>query len=251
MSATSASFKSGDWVRQRKAPHVMGQVTRRDGNVYRVRWIGKALARGRGGKALQRARKLPCGLLLEGSLDSPLTSRRSEARILAEWLESAGHELAHKIIHCVEDLDVLRPAIARTDFLFVHVNCHGGQHRSKGPYITLSPTSKKVYLLEESTYSAFRRCFASRSVLFSACELGKYEHQMQEFRKLAGLRWVAAYSRVVCDYEALPFDLCVYLGILHHAWTFRTSVQRAIEGFKSMGILGGVGQGQTLVRLFG
>lgn len=239
-------YEKSVWVTGRRSG--AGQVIGWTKGAYHVRWLGTGKAERVGVRALKKARLLPCGLLLEGSLDSDLTSRRSEERLLAEWLESIGHKLAHKTVHSVDDLFVLAPRIRKTNYLFAHFNCHGKVGSGKDPRISLAPDGEWIDLLEADTVEAFRECFSGRAVLFSACDLGKYQGAMLSFKRRAGLKHVAAYTRPVYDYEAALVDLCIYQGILHHCLTFRTAVERAVAGFQKMGILGT--PGQALLKVF-
>jgi hypothetical protein len=226
-----------DWARRRHDGQV-GQVVRRKGNRYSVRFLGSRRAESIGGKGLKTARA-PMALLLEGSLDSHLTSSRSESRILDDWLRSHFWEsrVAYKNIHRLEDLDIIGRQIAASDYLFVHFNCHGAAGGKRGPYIKLFP-GKKTFLLEDASIETFKRHFAGRDILFSACELGRYEASMRQFKERAALGEVAAYSRSVCDYEATIVDLCIYQSILGNACTFRTAVTRALEAVRNLGIVG-------------
>jgi len=60
----------------------------------------------------------------------------------------------------------------------------------------------------------------------------------------ADLRYVAAFSRTICDDEAILFDISLYHGMLNVGLTFRAAVERARSALEKFGIRGGVGRGQ-------
>jgi hypothetical protein len=56
----------------------------------------------------------------------------------------------------------------------------------------------------------FGNAFGGMSLLFSACLLGKYQSELEEFKKNSGLSYVAGFTKEVCDWEALIFNVLLY-----------------------------------------
>lgn len=203
------------------------------------------------GKGLRKV-KAPVALLLEGSLDPDLSSERSEARILSEWLLTHEYPISlfHKNIHTLDDLNVFGKSIKKAQILLVHINCHGSAAvDSKGPFIELYP-GNKTYLLDDENINILKAYFEGQDVFFEACTLGRYQKQMAELRQAAGFRTLAAYSREVYDYEAVLFSLCLYHGMLGENHNFPTAATKAVEALAAIGIHGSRGRDQHLVRIF-
>jgi hypothetical protein len=240
-----------EWVRSKTDPNRCGLVTQIRGHSALVRWLGDGKGRWFGKKAL-RACSPPRPLVLEGSLDARLHSRRSERDALLNWCEAGSVDLAFKSIHRLEDLEQIAEALGRTPPPFIHIICHG-DHDNDGPYIRFAPRDLKrnrVYLRSSSCVDAFRRCFAGLSILFSACLIGKYASDIEHFRRAAGLKYVAAFCREIFDDEAILFDLALYHSSIVLGLTFPTAVERAREALDALRIRGLAGRSQKLIKVF-
>jgi CHAT domain-containing protein len=247
------SVRRGDWVKRRNGEGVRGFITFTHGPSALVRWLGE----GRGswiGKRSIRLSSPPRALVLEGSLDSALHSPRSERDALQNWCDAAGIALAFKAVHRVEDFEQIVEALGRDRPPFVHIICHGNHDDNGRPYLLLAPRSKKrnrIYLDTAETHRAFHQSFGGQSVLFSACLVAKYERHIDNFRRSAHLKHVAAFSRTIYDDEAILFDISLYHSILSAGLTFPTAVARARDALATLGVRGGIGRGQKLVKVFG
>ena len=247
------SVKREDWVRRRNGSGLPGYVISTQGSSALVRWLGT----GRGswiGKRSLRKSFPPRPLVLEGSLDPALHSTRSEREALQNWCDASDIALAFKTVHRIEDFDQIVEALGRDRPPFVHIICHGNHDDDNRAYLLFAPKSKKrnrIYLDAPETRAAFRRCFEGQSVLFSACLVAKYERHIDEFRRSAHMKYVAAFSRTIYDDEAILFDISLYHGMLNAGLTFRAAVERARSALETLGIRGEVGRGQRLVKVFG
>ena len=242
-----AKFDIGEWVRKGNRK---GVICGKKGRQVVVRWVGTDRGEAVSPRSL-RATSKPWALALEGSLDRDLTSTRSAERVLRTWLGAEGVQLAYKTVHCLEDIRIVGRAIGKNVPPFIYISCHG-DHDGRRPYLIFSPTSRKrdrVYLDNDDTAAVFKEVFRGRPILFSACNLGKYEKPIGEFRRKAGLGRVAVYTREISDSEGLLFELMVYHGILNRHWKFETAINRATNSMATLGIRGGVGRGQAFVRV--
>jgi hypothetical protein len=221
-------------------------VQRRDGTR-----VGDSRASECGSTSLQ-ACKPPRALVLEGSLDHWLHSTRSEEDLLRTWLKANGVTLAYKNIYSLEDINILGGAIGSNRPLFVHISCHGW-YKDGHAYIRFAPGSSDKYdllLNDLKTIRTFKQAFKNLPILFSACELGKHQHEMQLFTTSTRLPCVAAFSREIYDAESMLFELLLYHGVYNNAWKFETSVDKAIESLSNLKVRGGIGKAQALVRVF-
>jgi hypothetical protein len=195
----------------------------------------------------------PAALVLEGSLDSELQSERSGEQLLRAWLGANKVKLRYKNVHMLDDIEIIRRAMGKEKPAFVHISCHGNHAEEKRPYIEFAPKATKkdrILLNDQRTIAVFRKAFEGLPVLFSACLLGKYQAEMQLFRKSARLGPVAAFTREVYDTETMVFELLLYHAVLNEGWNFTTGVQKANAALLNIGIKGGPGKHQTLVRVF-
>lgn len=243
-------FRSGDWVRLRERPGCGRVCGHRDRSAL-VRWIGSRKAEPHGTRRLRKCSP-PRALVLEGSLDGELESTRSEESVLRTWLGANEVPLAYKNVHALEDIAVISRAVGHNKPAFVHISCHG-DHDVKRPFLLFAPNSNKrsrIYLDDDRTISVFREAFAGLPILFSACLLGKYKDPMVAFRKNASVPVVGAFSREVFDSEAMLFELLLYQGVFTNGWNFRTAATKACQSLLHLGLKGGRGNGQSLIRLF-
>ena len=217
-----------------------------------VRWVGE----NRASRCYVKDLKIcnpPRALLLEGSLDRQLHSTRSEEDMLRTWLRTHNVLLAFKNIHVLDDIDMIGKAIGQNKPSFVHISCHGNLDDENRPYIVLPPKYTKddyIYLDDSKTIDVFKKHFSGLPILFSACLLGRYQTQMTEFRQSAGLLQVAAFTRVIYDYEAILFELLVYHGILENGWNFSMSIDKANKALSEILVRGSRGRNQILARVF-
>ena len=109
----------------------------------------------------------------------------------------------------------------------------------------------RVYLDDSACTELFRRLFSGRSVLFSACLVGKHASDIETFRRAAHLKYVAAFCREIMDDDAILFDLALYHATINLGLTFPVAVKRAREALDKLAIRGGRGKEQKLVRVFG
>lgn len=240
-------FKRGDWVKRGRR---LGVVRRCVARSAMVCWVGHQKAKRCGACSLKFADP-PRALVLEGSLDGELHSTRSEEELLRRWLSSINGELAYKNVHALSDLSILADSIGNRYPPFIHISCHGAHDDGKA-YVLFAPKDKKktrIYLNDEKTVEAFS-VFANYSVLFSACLLGRYEDEVHKFRKAAGLKSVAAFTREVQDSETMLFELMLYQGMLVNGWTFKTAVEKAEKAARTLNVKGTSGHKQKFVRLF-
>lgn len=124
---------------------------------------------------------------------------------------------------------------------------------AKRAFIRLAPSSlrrDRIFLNDAKTQKVFREAFQGLSVLFSACSLGKYQTEINAFRKGAKLKALACFSREVWDSETMLFELMLYHGILSKGWKFATAARKAGTALQKLGLLGAKGQSQTFVRVF-
>ena len=193
--------------------------------------------------------------MLEGSLDAHLHSTRSERDALKTWADARGVEFAYKNIHRLDDLLVIAEAVGTNEPPFVHIGCHGNHDEDdeNRPYLLFAPKAKKqnrIYLDKDETIETFRRCFSDRAILLSACLVGKYAAQVDAFARGARLKYVAAFTRPLYDQEAILFDIALYHATLNLGLTFPAAVERAREAVFRLGIKGGIGHAQKLVKVF-
>ncbi len=244
------AIETGTWVKQRKG-NDRGIVKSKKGQSVSVLWMRKDRAKACSIRSLTSCQP-PRALLLEGSLDSKLESTRSEENVLRTWLGSQGVTVAYKNIHAIGDIEIIGRAIGKNTPPFVHISCHGDHNREKGAYITLAPRSSdaksKIYLNDDPTISVFKDAFQGMPILFSACLLGRYKKDMDDFRKNAHLGKIAAFTRVVYDPECMLFELLIYQGILIQGYPFENAVNNAEKALNEVGIKGVKGKG--FVRVF-
>lgn len=241
-------FDLRDWVQKDGR---RGIVTgRKDKNVL-VRWVGDTKATSYGARSI-RACKPPRAFVLEGSLDHWLHSTRSEEDLLRTWLKANKVTLAYKNVHSLEDIKILGEAIGLNKPLFVHISCHGWYEEGKA-FIRFAPGKNDKYdirLNETKTVRVFRHSFAKLPILFSACTLGKYQSEMEAFVNLTGLPCIAAFTRDIYEAEAMLFELLLYHGVYTNGWKFDTAVEKARDILVPLNVRGGMGKGQSLVRIF-
>ncbi len=247
-----AKFTFGSWVQQKGCSErgiVRGTTGKRSTLVC---WLGRGKATPHGTGSLKQCDP-PRALVLEGSLDRKLESDRSEEELLRTWLEAQNVKVAYKNIHALEDIRVLAKAIGNKEPPFVHISCHGDHDDHDRAYILLAPTPNKknrILLNDPDTQKTFRDAFEGMHVFFSACLLGKFQKEMVAFRKGARLNSVAGFSREIYDSDAMLFELLLYHGVLTKGWNFKTAVTNACASLKPLGLKGGKGHGQSLVRVF-
>lgn len=246
----AVKFEVGSWV---KYGGWKGLVT---GHFRRkqvlVRWIGNKRATRCNSDDLTKCSP-PRALVLEGSLDKQLHSQRSAEGVLRTWLRTKDVLLAYKNIHSLEDIDIIGRAMGTNIPAFVHISCHGEIDEYCRPYIAFAPKPSGadiIYLDAHETINVFRTHFQGLPVLFSACLLGKYQKQMVNFRDTTGISQVAAFTRPVCDSEAIIFELLVYHGILENGWSFTTAIDKANKALSCLLVKGGRGRNQALARVF-
>src|SRR5438046_2398879 len=207
----SSEIRRQEWVRRRVGAGRCGLVTQVRTHSALVRWLGDEKGQWVGKRAL-RVCSPPRPLVLEGSLDAALHSKRSERDALETWCAARDVDLAFKSIHRPEDLEQIAEAIGVTSPPFIHIICHGDHHDSR-PYLRFAPRDLKrnrVYLDDSACTELFRRLFSGRSVLFSACLVGKHASDIETFRRAAHLKYVAAFCREIMDDDAILFDLALY-----------------------------------------
>ncbi len=242
-------FKIGTWVKKKDGRR--GIVTDLQNRSVLVRWVGKSRAESCGTRSVDRCNP-PRALVLEGSLDQWLHSTRSEEDVLRTWLDANNVPLAYKNIHTLGDIRVIGGAIGKNKPLFVHISCHGNHDNEGRAYIQLAPGPgpRRYYLNSKYTTRVFREAFDGMPLLFSACNLGKYEKEMKQFRRATALPCIAAFTRTIYDAEAMLFELLLYHNVLSNGWTFRKSVEKAKEALVRVDVRGDRGKSQALVRLF-
>jgi hypothetical protein len=244
------TLEPGNWVKRRKK-NERGIVKSKKGRSASVLWMTKERAQVCSIHSLTPCQP-PRALVLEGSLDSNLESTRSEENVLRTWLDSDKVMLAYKNIHTIDDIEVIGHAIGKNKPPFVHISCHGDHDEKKGAYITLAPRSSdlksRIYLNDVRTISVFKDTFEDMPILFSACLLGSYRKDMDNFKKEANLRAIAAFTREVYDKECMLFELLIYQGMLFQGKKFENAVKNAEKALKIVGIKGVKGTG--FVRVF-
>jgi hypothetical protein len=244
-------FPVGSWVSANSGTR-RGVVRGHHGQHTLVRWLGHKKARAELTRKLHDS-SAPRALVLEGSMDPDLTSLRSEADLLRTWFTASLVPIAYKNIHALTDIPILTSDIRRNPPPFVHISCHGDHDEKKRAYITFAPKRierNRIYLCDAETQRVFRDAFEGMPVFFSACLLGRYQKDLTEFRRAAGLSGVAGFTRSVDDSDSMIFELLLYQGVLFNHWTFRTAVRRALEAMEILKIHGGKGMAQKLVRVF-
>jgi hypothetical protein len=251
---TMAKFASGEWVQKKDKKHrlLRGIVRGAQERSALVCWLGCRKATSHGTKSLKHCDP-PRALVLEGSLDANLESVRSGEGLLRTWLKANEVQVAYKNVHTLDDIRVLAKAIGNNKPPFVHISCHGDHDDQDRAFIQFAPRPNKkdrILLSDSKTQEVFRDAFVRMPVLFSACLLGKFQEEMEGFREGAKLGPVAGFSREVYDAEAMLFELLLYHGVLVKGWNFKTAVTKACASLKSLGLRGGKGRGQTLVRVF-
>jgi hypothetical protein len=97
-----AKFSVNFWVRPDDGTN-LGIVRGHKSGKTNVRWIGAKRAIPWPTSKL-RAAKEPAALVLEGSLDSDLSSLRSEEDLLRNWFRALGLRMSYKTVHCIEDI---------------------------------------------------------------------------------------------------------------------------------------------------
>ncbi len=244
------TLEPGMWVKRRKE-NERGIVISKKGQNVSVLWMTKERAKACSIRSLTSCQR-PRALVLEGSLDSKLESTRSEENVLRTWLGSNNILLAYKNIHTIDDIEVIGRAIGKNKPPFIHISCHGDHDKEKGAYITLAPRSSdvksKIYLNDVRTISVFKDAFEGMPILFSACLLGRYKKDMDNFKDETNLRTIAAFTRVVYDAECMLFELLIYQGMLIQGKTFENAVSNAQNALNIVGIKGVKGKG--FVRIF-
>lgn len=244
-----SKFSVGDWV---KSGTQTGVVRGFRGRSALVCWLGRARATLCGTRSI-RPSSSPQALVLEGSLDPHLHSTRSEEDLLRNWLNANDARLRYKNVHTLADIEILGRAIGNEMPAFVHISCHGNHDEAGRAYIQFAPRPRKadrIALNCEETVKVFRGAFEGLPLLFSACQLGKYQGELQQFRRSARLSCIAAFTRDVFDAEAMIFELLVYHGVLNNGWRFATAVSKARNGLMAIGIRGDRGRNQSFVRTF-
>jgi hypothetical protein len=244
-----AKFDIGTWV---KKDGKRGIVTGLRDRSTLVRWVGKSKAALCGTRSVIECDP-PRALVLEGSLDHWLHSTRSEGDLLRTWLRAIGVRLAYKNIHTLEDIRVIGNAIGKNRPLFVHISCHGYHDDAGRAYIRLAPgtgSKHNLHLNSNKTIRIFREVFQGMPVLFSACNLGKYQKEMKQFLHASRLSYIAAFTTDIYDADAMLFELLLYHNVLNNGWTFETSVEKAKEALARVNVKGDQGKSQSLVRLF-
>jgi len=194
----------------------------------------------------------PRAFVLEGSLDHWLHSTRSEEDLLRTWLKANNVILAYKNVHSLEDIKILGEAIGLNRPLFVHISCHGW-HEEGLAYIRFAPGKNDKYdicLNDFKTVKVFRQSFSGLPILFSACTLGKYQYEMEKFVNISRLPCIAAFTRDIDEAEAMLFELLLYHGVYNNGWEFETAVEKARDSLLPLNVRGGMGKGQSLVRIF-
>lgn len=226
-----------------------GFVTAIESHRACVRWTGRSKGEWVGKRSVGIT-AAPRVLMLEGSLDPELHSTRSERAALETWCTSNGIELAFKNIHSLEDLVLIAQAIGKERPPFIHLSCHGKiDGRTELPYLLFAPRERretKLFLGDDRTIAAFRS-LAGHDLLLSACLVGRYGSEIQEFRKQTGLRRVAAFTREICDHEAILFDLALYQASINLGLTFSAAIERARQAVGTLGVKGHAAQ--HLVRV--
>ena len=242
-------FKKNTWVRKDRD---IGKVTGHKKKSCLVRWVGSSKAKLCASRGL-RPCDPPRALVLEGSLDHELHSIRSEEDLLRTWLRANGTELAYKNVHSLQDIKILAESIGKNKPLFVHISCHGRHDEKEQAYLRFAPKSNKEYdirLNDPETVEVFRDSFFGLPVLFSACNLGRYQKEIENFAQSTGIPYVAVFTREVYDAEAMIFELLLYHGVYNNLWTFETAVNKAIDSLLLINVRGGKGKGKSLVKIF-
>ncbi len=241
-------FEKGTWVRKNGK---IGKVTGHKQRSCLVRFVGSTKAIPCGSVGLKKCLP-PRALVFEGSLDIQLHSTRSEEDLLRTWFNANKIELAYKNVHSLVDIKILSASIGKDNPLFVHISCHGA-HQDKKAYIRFAPKGSKknnIFLNDPKTVKVFHDSFSKLPILFSACDLGRYEGEMNKFIKSTKIPYIAAFTREVYDTEAMIFELLLYHGIYNNLWTFETAIKKAMKSLLSMNVRGGKGKGKSLVKIF-
>jgi len=242
-----------DWVKK-DGEKCRGIVTSMGkGKRLNVRWAGKSRAEWVSATELKKCKPAPA-LYLEGSPDRNLESTRSASSLLRTWLDEPDSDhhtdLRYKNIHCLEDVRIIGEIAKNNPPVFIHIACHGGIDKKKGPFITLDPLRKnEIYFKDEETIKTFNAVFAGLPVLLSACELGNASEKLKDFRSKSALGPIAAYSRGVDDHECMLFELMLYHGLYINGETFSTAVKNACDALGVLGCRGSQGRGRRFALI--
>ena len=243
-------FDIGDWVFDEKTDR-FGRVTKiiESSRSVKVRWMNEQRADVDAYSTARLEHRTPMPFVLEGVLESDIyDDSRSEQPLLRRWLGSFNYQFSIKTVYQLSDIELLTQEIGNRHPPFIHINCHGDvDETSRRPFIILF--EDRLYLDDPETIRAFRH-LEGYPLFFSACNLGKFQKPMVDFKEAAKLGSIVAASREISDSEAMLFGLMLYQSILGGGMEFDQAYFNSIQASQLLNMVGRQGHGQAYARLF-
>lgn len=249
-------FEIGNWVFDETTERY-GRVVSHVGETrsVKVRWLHEQRADSGVYSAASLIHSAPAPFVLEGVLNDDIyeglgegQTIRSERGVLQTLFGQYSWAWSIRSIYQLSDINLLADGIAGRHPPFVHFICHGDiEKKTKRPYIQLYKDA--IYLDDGATIETFKR-LAGYPIFLSACNVGRYEKPIQEFRQATGVGPVIASTREIGDNEAILFGHMLYHAVFEGGLEFQGAYHAAINSLELLGVSGRAGRAQRYARLF-
>lgn len=249
-------FEVGNWVFD-EATKRYGRVVSHveDTRSVKVRWLHEKRVDSGVYSAASLSGLVPAPFVLEGVLNDNIyeglnegQTIRSERAVLQTLFGQYSEEWSIRSIYQLSDINLLVDDIEDRHPPFVHLICHGDvEEKTKRPFIQLYKDA--IYLDDSETIEVFKN-FAGYPLFMSACNIGRYEKPIQEFREATGVGPVIASTREISDNEAILFGLMLYHAVYGGGLEIDGAYHAAINSLELLGVSGRPGRAQRYARLF-